>query len=119
MYFNKFRWLGGMFSGCFIFSATLTTQHPRLLPSGGVAAMLESSHISTHILRILRIRRLAREQNPGVLSSYELFMNRRDDCEDLCSQWIPRKEAVAVHTGDRRGIRCEQRNRQGHGRIHE
>jgi len=26
----------------------VTTQHPRLLPSGGVAAMLESSHISTY-----------------------------------------------------------------------
>ncbi len=35
---------------------------PRLLPPGGVAAMLESSHI-THMLRILRFSRLAREQN--------------------------------------------------------
>jgi len=33
-------------------------------PPAGVAAMLESSHI-THMLRILRIRRLAREQNPS------------------------------------------------------
>jgi len=35
---------------------------PRLLPSSGVAAMLESSHI-THMLRILCFSRLAREQN--------------------------------------------------------
>jgi len=34
------------------------------LPSSGVAAMLESSHI-THMLRILRFSRLAREQNPN------------------------------------------------------
>jgi len=32
-------------------------------PQACVAAMLESSHI-THMRRILRIRRLAREQNP-------------------------------------------------------
>jgi len=36
-------------------------------PPACVAAMLESSHI-THILRIMCIRRLAREQRQGVLS---------------------------------------------------
>jgi len=37
----------------------------------------------------------------------------------LCSQRIPRRETVATHTDDRRGIRCGQRNKQGHGSICE
>jgi len=38
---------------------------------------------------------------------------------DLCSQRIPRKEAVAMHTDDRRGIRCGQRDKRGRGSIYE
>jgi len=39
--------------------------------------------------------------------------------QGLFLQWIPRKETVAMHTDDRRGIRCGQRNQQGRGSIYE
>jgi len=56
MHYRCFRQMKSMLYGNY-------SAPPRLLSSSGVAAMLESSHI-THMLRILRIRRLAREQNP-------------------------------------------------------
>ncbi len=37
----------------------------------------------------------------------------------LCPQRIPRRETVGAHTDGRRGIRCGQRNKQGHGSICE
>jgi len=39
--------------------------------------------------------------------------------QGLCSQRIPRKETVAMHTDDRREIRFGQRNKQGRGSIYE
>jgi len=48
----------------------VTTQLPRLLLHGSVAVMLKSSHIVTYA-PVLRFSRLAMQQNPEHLSSYQ------------------------------------------------